>query len=296
MIEAEPALVIGASGLIGSHLLRAGRRRGLSVSGTYHANTAPGLEPLDLGRFDAVRSLLQARRPSLIFLAAARANVEAVEEDAGASHEVNVGAVERLAELLAQSRGARLVYFSSDYVFDGESGPYREDDEPNPLSVYGTQKLTAERAILAALPGRSLVLRVTGVYGVEPRGKNFALRCVRTLQEGESMRVPTDQQGNPSFAEDVAEAAWSLAQQGVAGLLHLGGPDWVSRYRFAREVADIFELNPGLVRPVTTAELNQRALRPLRAGMRSDRANTLLGRPLVGIRTGLERLKEQLST
>jgi dTDP-4-dehydrorhamnose reductase len=278
--------------LIGSHLFRVGQERGAPVIGTCYSQCAPGLQSLDVTDPSAVAALLRTLRPGLIFLPAANPNVDLCETDPTATRRVNVEPVRTVAELASELR-SRVVFYSSDYVFDGHAGPYVEGDVPNPLSKYGQQKLEAENLLRSILPDAHLILRVTVVYGWERQGKNFVARLVRTLRQGNTLRAPADQVGSPSLVDDIAEASWMLAEQGARGTLHLAGPDLVDRFAFARHAAQVFGLDAGLIQPVATAELGQAAPRPLRAGMISHRAETLLNRRLVGIAEGLASLREQ---
>jgi dTDP-4-dehydrorhamnose reductase len=250
------------------------------------------LQTLDVTEPSAVASLLRTLRPELIFLPAANPNVDLCETDPEGTRRVNVEPVRTVAELAAEL-GSSVVFYSSDYVFDGYAGPYVESDTPNPISQYGQQKLNAENLLRGILPNKHLTLRVTVVYGWERQGKNFVARLVRTLRQGNALRVPADQIGSPTLVDDIAEASWTLAVQGACGTLHLAGPDLVDRFTFAQQAAQVFGLDAELIQPVSTAELGQAAPRPLRAGMVSDRAETLLNRRLIGVAEGLASLREQ---
>jgi dTDP-4-dehydrorhamnose reductase len=180
---------------------------------------------------------------------------------------------------LALARAASnipFIFFSTDYVFDGAAGPYAEADDPNPLSVYGRSKLDGERSILDAHP-TALVLRTTTVYGPDPQHKNFLYTLQRLLSDGKPMRVPTDQLATPTYNDDLAAASIALVEQGHTGLLHIAGPDFLSRYDFALEACKILGLDPSTMSPVTTPELHQKAARPLLGGLRIDKLQSLLG-------------------
>src|SRR5205823_4373214 len=126
----------------------------------------------------------------------------------------------------AAEAGAVFVWYSTDYVFDGRSGPYSEDAPTNPLSVYGRDKLACEQA-LAQLP--CLVLRATTVYGPEEQGKNFVLQVVAKARAKEKMKVPDDQFATPAYSPDVASATIELLEAGARGIVHVGGPDFLDR-------------------------------------------------------------------
>lgn len=294
-MTARNALILGASGLIGSHLLRTGQKLGIPVAGTSFRQRLPGLRPVDITDSKQLTDVLHQTRPALIFLPAANPNVELCETDPAGTRKINVAPVRTVAEVAA-SLDTQVVYYSSDYIFDGRNGPYSESDHPNPICEYGHQKLESECLLREIIPHNHLILRVTVVYGWEHQGKNFVARLVRTVGAGQAINVPDDQVGSPTLADDIADASWALAEMQVSGTLHLAGPDLIDRYRFARKAAEVFELDLDLVRPVSTDQLHQAAARPLRAGMISQAAEVLLGKRLSGIATGLVRLKAQLAS
>ncbi len=286
---AEPALVVGASGLVGSHLLDALRRRGIPAAGTYARHAAPGLVHLDALDARELEAVLDRHAPAVVYCPAAEPNVELCEARPSETWAVNVGMAARLAEA-ARRRGLRVVYFSSDYVFDGERGPYVEEDAPNPISAYGRQKLAAERAIARA-PDH-VIVRTTVVFGWEPQGKNFVVRLVDRLRRGERMKVPADQLGSPTWAPNLADVTVALGQGRARGLFHVVGSEVMDRFAFAALAARTFGLDPGLLEPVTTDSLNQLARRPLRAGMIPTKAERATGIATIGAAEALRRMKE----
>jgi dTDP-4-dehydrorhamnose reductase len=230
--------------------------------------------------------------PGWVLLPAANPNVELCERDPAGTRRVNVEGVRVVAQS-CRDHGARLLFFSSDYIFDGRGGPYREEDEARPIQEYGRQKWEAEGLVREILPDRHLIARVTVVYGWEKQGKNFLARLRRTLASGETLPVPQDQIGSPTLVDDLADAVWSLVETGAAGTFHVAGPDWISRYEFALAAARTFGLPGERIVPCATPSLGQAAPRPLRAGMVSERAERLIGRRMLGVQQGLSRLKHE---
>ena len=279
------ALVIGASGLVGGALLDALNVAGSEAVGTYARHARPGLVPLDVRDAGAVRALADRTGAEVIYVPASLTNVDYCETHPEESYAINVDGVRHVAET-----GRRIVYFSSDYVFAGDRGPYRESDPVHPLCVYGEHKLRAEQA----LPAPALILRTTVVYGPEWQGKNFIYRLCSTLREGNRLRVPSDQVGSPTYAPNLARAAVALEQAGCTGIYHVAGPERVSRYEFARAAARVFGIDARLIDPIATADLRQAAPRPLDAGLISNKAAALLPFPLVGYRDGLQLFRDML--
>lgn len=283
-------LIIGASGLVGSHLLRAAQRRNWEVMGTYHNFAQPGLIPLRLTDAVGVRQLIREYQPDTIFLPAFRSHVDYCEQHPEETYQVNVAGSVNVA-IASGEVGAKLVFYSSDYVFNGRNGPYRETDKSDPICVYGRQKLAVEEKI-GRLLADFLILRITIVYGNEAQGKNFVSRLVTTLAEGQVLKVPQDQIGSPTLVDDIAEASCRLVAANANGIFHVVGPERMSRYQFALEVAKVFGLSGEKILPVTTAELAQAAPRPLEAGMIGDKLVQTLNWNLRGVAAGLTYLKQ----
>lgn len=260
------ALVIGASGLVGGALMRT-TPKAWKVIGTTHRQHRPELIQLDITDPKAVDLLIETGF-DWVLLPAANPNVDGCERDPTNTRRINVEAVGTVVEACERT-GAGLCYFSSDYVFDGTAGPYSESDTPNPINEYGRQKLEAESIVRQM--DRHLVVRTTGVFGIEAQQKNFAYRVIQTLGRGEVLRVPIDQMGNPTLADKLAEATWQLCAKEI-GLFHVAGRDWVSRFEFAQQISEAFELDSTLLEGVTTSMLRQIASRPLNAGLISNNA------------------------
>ena len=264
------ALVIGASGLVGSALLRTAAEQGLLVTGTFNSHPVEGLTKLDITDPEAVTSRIAALQPRLVILPAANPNVEYCEREPAPTSAVNVQGAQNVVSACAKV-GAHLTYLSSDYVFDGRDGPYDEQARPSPICEYGRQKLQAEQIVLHGLPHGGLVIRTTGVFGIERQGKNFLYRLIETLRKGQPLVTPADQIATPTSADDLANVIWRLALRGASGVYHVTGPDLLSREAFARLAAQIFGLPTTTIKGVPTAQLGQLAPRPLNAGLTSTR-------------------------
>lgn len=262
-------LVVGASGLVGAAVLRA---LGSAGTGTYRSRPRAGLTRLEAADCDAFAGVIASVRPDAVFLAAAEPNVEWCEAHPEEGRLLNSGPVD--AALAAAGR-ARIVWYSTDYVFDGSSGPYAEGDPPGPLSAYGRIKAEIERRLL---DGGHTVIRTTTVFGCEEApSKNFVLRLVGALRRGEIVRIPSDQISTPTYAEDLAAASVRIAADG-AGVWHVAGPDLISRSDLAVRVARAFDLPADGIHAVPTRELAQVAVRPLRGGLTCARYEAAFGR------------------
>jgi dTDP-4-dehydrorhamnose reductase len=178
-----------------------------------------------------------------------------------------------------------MVFLSSDYVFDGRSGPFDEGASTSPLNVYGRLKLAAEGAVQRISP-RALIVRTTNVYGFDPRSMNYMMRVLATLRRGEPVTVAVDQRGTPTFVDDLCGIIRDLILAGVTGIVHVAGPEWMNRVTWARALAVEWGFDPLLVRGAPTSKLRQAARRPLAAGLRSRRLGPT--RPLA---EGLVRMR-----
>ncbi len=283
-------LIVGCDGLLGQNLLRtASPAMGLVGLARHESPAWPdllsGYHRRDIADPGTWRFVREAVRPDLIVNAAAFTDVDGCERDPEANQRINRDAVRMMTET-----GIPLVQVSTDYVFDGEAGPYTEEDATNPLSAYGRTKLEAEGVVLSASP-RNLVVRTAWVWGAEKGAKKSFTDFVReTLGAGRTARIVTDQWSNPTWAEDLATAIWKLVVGGRSGLYHAGGSDRVSRLDWAKRVAAAFGLDAGLIEPVTTAEMNPLARRPLRAGMSSAKLERDTGFRLRGLDEQLKAL------
>jgi dTDP-4-dehydrorhamnose reductase len=272
-----PHLIVGAAGQVGGALLEALAAQNLPAVGTVSRVARAGCDVFDLDAAatdPALASALLARvRPSVVSIAAGFTHVDGCEDDPARAMRVNRDGPAALAKA-ARAHGARTVYYSTEYVFDGVAGPYGEDDVPHAVSVYGESKLEGERAVLAADPD-ALILRTTVVYGPEQQGKNFCYQLAQRLGGGERMRVPGDQISTPTYNRDLAAATLALVARGERGVFHVAGPDCIDRGAFARRVAARVGLDATRIDAVATAALGQRARRPLNAGLRTEKLRAL---------------------
>ena len=286
------ALVIGASGQVGGCLLEALRGRGHEALGTHAHHPADGLAPLDVTDHAAVDRAVGEARPDWVLCPAGLTHVDYCEE-----HPVEALAINRdgalAAARAASCTGAGFVFFSTEYVFDGTGGPYAEDDAARPLSVYGRSKWEGERAVLLEMP-RAVIVRTTVVYGPDRQEKNFVYQLIRNCRSGQGMRIPADQVSSPTYNIDLAEATVELCERNRGGVYHLAGDGVMDRFAFARIACDVFGLDPSRLTPVTTAQLGQKAARPLKAGLGIAKAKGVLATPLRSPEAGLRAMREVL--
>jgi dTDP-4-dehydrorhamnose reductase len=274
-------LVTGANGLVGSRvvarLAAAGEKvvaagRGPSRGGPAEAEYVE----IDLLRPDALRVLIASTRAGAVIHCAATTDVDACEIEPAQAWTVNVRGTEAAA-VGCREIGARLVALSTDYVFDGERGPYSEDDAPNPRSVYGRTKRAGEEAALLLAPDCA-VARVAVVYSGRPGAKRtFATLAAEQLLAGEEVRAFQDQVVSPTLADNAAEMVIGLWRSGQRGIWHCTGASIVSRVDFCRALARKLGADETLIRPVPLSSLKRPAPRPARCGLQVTRIRRLLG-------------------
>lgn len=278
-------LITGANGLVGQALLRhLTAWPGADVLATGRQPASPvsvfsgGYVPLDVLDADAIERVMQDFAPSVVIHAAAISQVEACETDKEACWALNVDATASLAAACYR-HGARMVLLSSDFVFDGRSGPYAEDDRPFPLNAYGRSKLAAENALRLSRLTDWAVARTTLVYDLSEGESrlNLVTWLLRELAAGKPVRVASDQTRTATYAPDLADGIARLIRHQRAGTYHLAGRESLPILDIAYTVADVFNLDAELISPARTAELHPGAPRPLDGGLLILRAESELG-------------------
>jgi len=280
-VQNGKSLIVGASGQVGSALVALLGKE--NCVGTARDDRTTG-HTLDLGNLTRDPSkaigLLRAHEIGAIYCAGGMTNVDVCELDPELTFSVNCSGPATLAALAAE-RNLPMAYFSTDYVFDGESGPYTEADDPRPISVYGKSKHKGEMEVGKAHPG-ALIVRTTVIYGPDPRRKNSVYSLWRALTSNQTFRVPDDQISTPTYNRDLASAVVQLLDSGVSGIVHVAGPACLSRTAFAKRVATATGLDPDRIIGLPTAQLGQCAPRPLKGGLLIGRLRKLL--PMVHMR------------
>jgi len=275
------ALVTGANGLVGSRVvarLAASGERVVASGRGPRRELPAGVEyvEVDLLRPEALRTLIASTRAGAVIHCAAMTDVDGCEADPAQAWTVNVGGTEAAARGCRES-SARLVALSTDYVFDGERGPYTEDDPPNPRSVYARTKRAGEEAALLLAPDCA-VARVAVVYSGRRGGKRtFALSASEQLLAGKEVRAFQDQVISPTLADNAAEMIVGLWRSGQRGIWHCAGGSIVSRVEFCRALARKLGADESLVRPVPMSSLKLPAFRPAHCGLDVTRIRRLLG-------------------
>lgn len=284
-------VVIGASGLVGSNVVRRFREAGFDVVGTYNTSpTAEGTVHVDKTDESAVSAVISERDPDIVVDTAAFHDVDTCEFERDAAWSVNATGT-RNAAVAADDANAQFVYLSTDYVFPGDpdQAPYAENDRVNPVNYYGQSKYAGEQA--AKIATRSTILRSSVLYGTS--NANFMTWALDQLRDDHEIEVVDDQVGTPTYAADVAEACLRVGRQDLTGLFHAAGPESVSRYEFTRRLAEVYGYDPDDVRPIPTENLGQQATRPRDSSLDSTRLYDRINYTFRGPRRSFESIRSR---
>lgn len=280
-------MITGSSGLLGRSLVDL-LKEGYEVVGIDKQTAADENSlAVDITQKQRTIEAIVSAAPRAVVHTAAETNVDRCETERELARMINVDGTANIAEACVKI-GARLVLISTDYVFDGINGNYAETDEPNPVNFYGLTKLEAER-ITAALPN-SLIVRTSVLYGWHPSKLNFATWVMKGLRERQRLRIVDDHINSPTFNDNLAKAIQAAIERESRGVLHVAGRDRISRFDFAIRIAEMFNLDQGLLVPVKMQDLNWIARRPRDSSLRVEKAEKELGIEFLGVNRALAEM------
>jgi len=249
---------------------------------------------MDILDVQQVKATIEAHQPDAIIHTAAMTNVDTCHVQREMAYALNVTAVENLISI-CETYNIQLVHLSTDFIFDGENGPYDELDAPNPLSYYGETKLRGEELIKNS-NCKWAILRTILVYGIvnDLSRSNIVLWAKGALEKGEPLNVVNDQWRMPTLAEDLANACLLAVEVDAQGVFHISGKDMMSVAELVGRVADFWKLDKSLINEVSSESLNQDAKRPAKTGFILDKAMTELNYQPHSFEEGLAILDQQL--
>lgn len=294
-------LVTGSNGLLGQKLtdmLRYHSDYELIASSKgenrYPETEGYTYEQLDVTDYTDIERLIVKYQPYAVIHTAAMTNVDQCESEKEACQKLNVDSVAHLIKLATQ-HPFYLVHLSTDFIFDGTTGPYKETDAPNPLSLYGHSKNDAELLLLASNINYS-ILRTIIVYGVAAAmsRSNIVLWAKGALEKGSPIKVVNDQYRMPTLAEDLAKACILAIEKRAQGIFHISGKDYMSVIEMVRRIAKFFKLDDSIIEETDSSTLNQAAARPPKTGFVLDKAIHELGYDPHSFEEGLAVVQKQL--
>jgi len=290
--------ITGGTGLLGHHLIQMAPAV-YDIDCSYFPLEKKDAIPYDCGKhyLDIRRAapalkLIRALRPDYVINTASIASVDLVENNKDEAMRTNLGGTQNILNA-CQDIGARLIYISSNAVFDGENPPYSEDDALNPLNYYGKLKVEEERLFQGSGVSGAIVRPIL-MYGwnLSTERKNPVTWLKAILEKGQEVHMVDDIYCNPLFVKDCADVIWKIIEQGRGGIFHAGGEDELSRYEFACITAEAFGFDPGLIKPVRNSFFGGIAPRPCNTTYNIDKIKRELGLFPLGAKSGLLAMKE----
>jgi len=296
-------LIIGGGGQLGSKLIEYGRENH-TLYATYMTRR-PFLDPeqtfqIDKTQKKSITDLVSKIKPSAVIDTAALHNVDLCETDNAKAFSVNVEGTQNIAEV-CNKLGAKMVFISTDYVFDGTKGLYKEEDAPKPINYYGASKLQGEQAVKKTCSNYAIA-RTSIIYSYLPAkqeqsssGKplNFAIWATEKLAKNESLNIVNDQYGSPTLADSLAQTLIKICENNINGLYHIAGRTRLNRYEFTFKLAEKMGYDTTLIKPINSSNLKQTAERPLDSSLNVEKIENTLKTPMLTIDQALAILKSQ---
>ncbi|MEE4000921.1 SDR family oxidoreductase [Tenacibaculum sp. FZY0031] len=295
-------IITGSNGLLGQTLvnLLLEEKERYQVIGFSRGENRSGRSDFDYVSIDITNEALfydtlSAYKPDVIVNTAAMTNVDACETNKGACDKLNVEAV-RCLKNYSEEHKTHLIHISTDFIFDGKAGPYKETDTPNPLSYYGVSKLKSEEILVKSTVSYT-ILRTILVYGkvYDMSRSNIVLWVKQMLEEGKEITIVNDQFRMPTYAEDLALACKISIDKKALGVFNISSNTLLSIYDIAQQIAEAFKLDKSLIKPISTVTLNQAAKRPAITGFDLSKTRKYLRINPKSFQEDLQKFKEKLT-
>jgi dTDP-4-dehydrorhamnose reductase len=296
-------LVIGGGGQLGTKIVEQARDR-FEVYATYLTRkpllNQSNMFQIDKTNREEVSTILRKIKPQIVIDTAALHNVDYCETHRNEAKLANLEGTKYVAKA-CNDQNARIIFISTDYVFDGVRGSYTEDDETKPINYYGTTKLEGERAV-AQICSNHIVARPSVIYGYVPStqresssGKplNFAMWLAQKLKNNEPAKIVNDQYSSPTLADNLGETLLGLAESEETGVYHTAGKTRLNRYEFAVRIAQKLDFDEKLIAPIETSQLKQLARRPMDSSLKVEKIENDLRMRMLTIDEALNRFREQ---
>lgn len=268
-------LIIGASGVLGSRLYNDAIKKRWNALGTFCSHEFEGLFYLDVADKSSIEKIFSFFQPEVVVMAGGVTDVDLSARKPNLAKEINIKGTSNLVKKVKEY-GAKLVYTSTDYVFDGENGPYEEDDKTNPINIYGKTKLEAEQIVSSKMRD-SIIVRTSQLYGVDHIGRNFIVKIINNIRSDKKIYAADDFYSTPTYSGLLSEMIMKLIEKGANGLYHGAGPEFLSRFEYVNKILDIFEVNKGLIKKVKLKDLKLDAKRPKKCGFKIDKIRKATG-------------------
>lgn len=239
----------------------------------------------DIRKRSDVMKLLSLNFDTIIH-AAAYTNVDECEQKREIAWDINVNGTQNIIDI-AEKKTAKIVFISTDYVFDGKKGMYKETDYPNPINFYGKTKLEGEKIV--AKYDNSIIVRISTLYGSNPKRMDFVKWVINNLEKGNEIRVIDSWKSNPTFADRAAEIIMKLLKRNASGIFHVCGGNALTKFEFAKLIAKLFCLNEKKIKMVKNIDLP--AKRPINSSMSTRKIQDFLGIEITSVKDDLNKFK-----
>lgn len=277
-------LITGSNGLLGQKLVKQCLNNSIEFLATSKGENrnskcpAEKYVPMDITSVFEVENVIKNYGPTYVIHTAALTNVDQCETDPELCQSINVDAVKILFDICVK-RGIHFQLLSTDFVFDGADGRYKETDRVNPLSVYAKSKVDAEKLLLESTDKNWSIVRTIIVYG---KGENLSrsnliLWALDALPRGEPMNIVNDQFRAPTWADDLAWACLRVCQLNEKGIFHICGPETMSIAQIVHRIADYLNIGAPKINEISSETLSQPAKRPARTGFDLTKSRSVLG-------------------
>ena len=289
-------LITGANGFVGHYLVQSALKKGFTVIATCKGECRlpfsgyPNFiyEEMDFTNPYSIDAVFDKHKPDAVIHAGAMGKPDECEQNQMQAYMVNVEGTVHLLINAAEYK-SYFVFISTDFVFYGDGGMYKEEDQRRSVNYYGRTKIEAEDAVMEYEYDWSIV-RTVLVYGKPQSGRDNLLTIVKTkLEKGEGYSVFNDQVRTPTYVEDLANAVVSIIEKKASGIFHISGEEVLTPYEMAIKTAKFFQLDSSLIKKVTAADMSQPARRPLKTGFNIDKAKKELGFKPISFDEGLKK-------
>jgi dTDP-4-dehydrorhamnose reductase len=283
----ERLFITGGSGLLGSKFITI--TDDYEIITTYNTNPKDNAVKLDITREDDVLAKIETLNPDLVIHSAALTNVDYCEDHQEEADKINSQGTLNLVKACKKT-DSKLIYVSTDFVFDGKKGMYSEDEKTNPLSYYAKSKLKGEEYIQNSDLDYAIA-RVSVLYGWHTNF-NFVTWVINELKAGNEINIVTDEYNSPTLADNAAEAILNIYSKDKGGIYHIAGDERINRFDFAKNIASVFELDETLINPILSEELIRSAPRPMDSSLSVEKARNNLDIKLLNTKDGLKEMKK----
>ena len=280
-------LILGANGLVGRFIARQldGKHKWY---GTYYKREEPNLIKADITSNDDLEKIFEMAKPDHVINCTNLAGgVDFCEKNPDLAKKFHLHTNMSIGKL-CNEYSSGFVFISTDYVFDGKNAPYKEDDKPNPLNLYGKLKLESEKWITSHIPNY-LIVRTTNVFGWDPKTitPNYMVSLYRTIKDKKQFNAPSFLWGNPTHADDLASAVIEFCGKEINGVFHVVGSSFINRYDWALKACEMAGWDKSLIKEIKDVPKNM-VPRPLKSNLSTDKFRKFCKTELSNVDKGLE--------